>query len=152
MPRLVPLNDTQKLQQAAFGTQNLLVLVGVPAGAPGSLVGTALVDAGALTVAGNYDVLVPLSGIVTKLEVHLKATIGSGTASSALNTTYFLSNAANPSSWVAKTAGTGAGSLTTTVLQSSSISTIVGEQYAWLRITLASSPNVTFTQGEYNGC
>lgn len=152
MAKTVPLNDNQKLQQAAFGTQNLLVLVAVPATAPGSLVGKALVDAGALTVAGTYDCLIPLSGIVNKIECHLTATIAAGTASSALNTTYFISNAAVPSMWTAKTAGTGAGSLTTASLQTSSISTLAGEQYAWLRITLASSPNVTFTVAEYNGC
>lgn len=153
MPQRTPLSETQKLKQAAFGGQNELVIVSVPSGASNALVGVALVDAGVLTVAGDYDVLVPLSGFVSKVEVHLLATIAAGTVTSQLNTTYFIADAGSPSTWVAKTAGTGAGALTTATRQSSYISTIVGEQFAWLRLTIAGgSPSVTFTQAEYNGC
>jgi hypothetical protein len=36
-------------------------------------------------------------------------------------------------------------------LQTSSIATLTGEQYAWLKITVATSSSVIFTQAEYNG-
>jgi hypothetical protein len=151
MARAVPLTEVQRYNQAAWGAQDRLVLVSVPAAAAQSLVGKNLVDCGALTVAGTYEVLIPLSGISTALEVHLTATIAAGTVSSALNTLYYVSNASSPSTWVNKTAGSGAGSLTTTTRQSSTISTLRGEQFARMTLTLASSPNVTFTQAEYNG-
>jgi YD repeat-containing protein len=145
------LTDTQRLAQAACGVQNLLVLASVPTGADQSLRGRALSQVGALTAPGNYDVLVPLAGIASTMQVHLTATIASGTASTSCSTTYLLTQVTDPSGWTTKTAFTGTGSLTTTVRQTASLSTLAGEQYAWLRITLASSPNVIFTQAEYNG-
>lgn len=151
MPRSVPLSEVKKYEQSAWGTQDRLVLVSVPAAAPQSLVGKALSSAGALTVAGAYECLIPLSGIASILEVHLTATIAAGTASSALHTLFYVDNAAAPSTWTNKTAGSGTGSLTTTVRQTSNITVLRGEQFARLTITLASSPNVTFTQAQYNG-
>lgn len=151
MPRIVPLTTEERFQNAAWGMQDLLVLVAVPAGASPGLVGTQLVHAGALTVAGTYDCLVPLTGVTIKGELHLTATITSGSASSAVHTLYFVSDMLDPSSWVTKTAWSSAGALTTTVRQTVSLSTFAGEQFSLLRLTLASTPNVTFTQAEYNG-
>lgn len=151
MARTMPLTEMNRYMQAACGAQDRIVIAAVPSGAAGDLVGKYLSDAGALTVAGAYECLIPLSGLTTILEVHLTATIAAGTASTALNTLFYVSNAANPSVWTNKTAGTGAGSLSTTVRQTSTISTLRGEQFARLTITLASSPNVTFTQAQYNG-
>ena len=151
MPRPVPLSEVKKYEQSAWGTQDRIVIVGVPAAAAQSLIGQALSSAGALTVAGAYECLIPLSGIATILEVHLTATITAGTASSALNTLFYVDNAAAPSTWTNKTAGTGTGSLVTATRQTSQITTLRGEQFARLTITLASSPNVTFTQAQYNG-
>jgi hypothetical protein len=151
MPRPVPLTEVKKFEQSAWGAQDRLVITAVPAAAAQSLVGKPLSSAGPLTVAGDYDVLVPLAGMVSELQVHLTATITAGTASTALHTLFYVENAQLPSSWVTKTAGSGAGALTTTVRQTSTIATLRGEQLALLRITLASSPNVSFTQAEYNG-
>lgn len=151
MPRPVPLTEVKKYEQSAWGAQDRIVLVSVPAAAAQSLVGKALSSAGALSVAGAYECLIPLSGIATILEVHLTATIAGGTASSALNTLFYVDNAAAPSTWTNKTTGSGAGSLSTTVRQTSTITTLRGEQYARLTITLGGSPNVTFTQAQYNG-
>lgn len=153
MPIRIPLLDNLRWMQAAFGGQDQPTLIAVPSGADASLVGKTLTAAGALTVAGNYDILIPLSGIGSRLEVHLTATIGASTATSALSTTYFIPPASlsTPSAWTNKTAATGTGALTSTVRQSLVISNLAGEQFAWLRITLGATPNVTFTQAEYNG-
>lgn len=138
-------------QQAAWNAQAPLVLAVVPSGASQGLVGTYLVDAGALTVAGVYRCLIPLSGLVTELEVHLTATIAASTASSDLDTLYWVRTPGDPTTWSKKTAGTGDGALTTTVLQTSAITDLAGEQYAVMDITLGATPNVTFTRAEYNG-
>ena len=151
MARSVPLSEVKKYEQSAWGAQDQIVLVSVPAAAAQSLVGKNLTAVGPLTVAGTYECLIPLTGMVTELQVHLTATIAAGTVSSALHTLFYVTNAAAPSSWTNKTAGSGTGSLTTTVRQSGTITTLRGEQYARLALTLASSPNVTFTQAEYNG-
>lgn len=151
MARKVPLSEAQKYQQSAFGTQDLITLVTVPAAASGDLVGKTLTGAGALTVAGDYECLIPLSGLTSFVEVHLIATIAAGTVSSAMHTLYYVADAANPAGWTNKTAATGTGSLTSTVRQTSTLTSLRGEQFARLKLTLASSPNVTFTQGEFNG-
>lgn len=146
----VPGRDA-KFAQAAFGAQGPLIIATVPSGAAAGLIGTLLVDAGALTVAGVYNCLVPLAGCVSTCEVHLTATIAAGTASSAVDTLYWVRDPQNSTNWATKTSATGDGSLTTTELQTSTISTLAGEQYALVAITLATSPNVTFTRAEFNG-
>lgn len=151
MPRIAPITTEQRYSQSAWGMQDQLVLTAVPSTADQSLVGRALTSVGALTVAGDYDILIPISGMISKIECHLKATITAGTVLSELNTTFFLANPTNPATWTPKTGGTGDGSLSTNALQTSTIATLTGEQYAWMRVTLGSSPNVTFTQAEYNG-
>jgi hypothetical protein len=151
MARAVPLTETQRFNQSAWGAQDLLVLTAVPAAASQALVGRELTMAGALTVAGTYEVLVPLSGMVSVLEVHLTATISAGTVSSALNTLFRVNDGAAPSTWTNKTAGSGAGALASGTRQTSQLTTLRGEQYARLTLTLGGSPNVTFTQAEYNG-
>jgi hypothetical protein len=52
---------------------------------------------------------------------------------------------------VNKTAGANDGALTTTVLQTSDITGLRGEQYASLKLTLAGGAAATFTQAEFNG-
>jgi len=151
MAKIVPLTVEQRFQNAAWGVQDLLVLVSVPAAADQGLLYKQLINAGPLTVAGTYDCLVPLTGMTVKAELHLTATIASGSASSAVHTLYYIQDMLNPSSWVTKTAWSSAGALTTTVRQTATLSTFAGEQFSLVRITLASTPNVTFTQAEYNG-
>src|SRR5690348_6107769 len=132
------------LDQAALGAQHYLYLTAVPSGAAGNLVGMRLIDAGALTVAGVYKCGLNLSGLATAAYLHLKATISAGTATSAAVTTY-KDGATTYQSF------TGTGAMTTTVLQDASLATLKGEQAGVVSITLASSPNVTFTMAEYNG-
>ena len=153
MARVVPISNSEKFNQSQWGAQDRIVITAVPAAAAGGLVGKSLVDAGALTVSGTYECLIPISGFRTICEVILTATFASGTVSSALNTLYYVSNAALPSSWTNKTAGTGAGSLTSTTRQTSSFAAanLKGEQFARLTLTLTGIASVTFTQAEYNG-
>lgn len=141
----------QQLEQAVLGGQGLLVLAAVPAAADNGLIGQNLVDAGALTVDGDYYCLVPLSGMVTEVQLALKATFASGTVTSDLNTLYVVRNMTDPSTWANKTAGTDVGAMTTATLQEPYIDTLRGEQFAALKLTLASVASVTFTQAEYNG-
>lgn len=141
----------ERLNQAALNGQGHLILAVVPATAANELVGQTLVTAGALTVAGVYRCLIPLAGMVSTLQVHLTATIAASTASSDLDTLYLVESATTPAGWTKKTAGTGDGALTTVTLQTSTITTLRGEQYAIMDITLGATPNVTFTRAEYNG-
>jgi hypothetical protein len=147
---IVPSMD-RRLQQAVLGGQGLLMIASVPAAADNALVGQNLVDAGELTVAGDYQCLVPMAGMVTELEVHLTATFAAGSVTSDLGSLYVVRDFTDPTTWVEKVAGTGDGALTTTVRQSSDIAGLRGEQYALLKVTLAGGAEATFTQAEYNG-
>lgn len=153
MPRTVPLTEAEKHKQATWGAQDRIVIRAVPAGASAGLIGKTLVDAGALTVTGAYECLIPLSGFRAALDVILTATWSGGTVTSALNTLYYVSNAADPSSWTNKTAGSGAGAMTSTTRQTSTLAAanLKGEQFARVTLTLAGTTSVTFTQAEFNG-
>jgi hypothetical protein len=141
----------RQLEQAVLGGQGLLVIAAIPSGAAGDLIGTNLVDAGELTVQGDYYCLVPLAGMVTELEVFLNATFASGTVTSDLNTLYVVRDMTAPATWGDKTAGSDDGALTTTVLQEPVITTLRGERFASLKLTLAGGAEATFTQAEFNG-
>ena len=153
MARTIPLSEAERHKQATYGAQDRIVITAVPNGASAGLIGQTLVNAGALTVAGAYECLVPISGFRQAFEVILTATWSGGTVTSALNTLYFVSNAALPSTWTNKTAGTGAGAMTSTTRQTASLAAanLRGEQYARVTLTLAGTTSVTFTQAEYNG-
>ena len=141
----------RQLEQAVLGGQGLLVIAAVPAAANNGLIGQNLVDAGALTVPGDYYCLIPLGGMVTELEAFLNATWSGGTVTSDLNTLYTVRNMTDPASWTNKTAGTDDGAMTSGALQSASIATLRGERFASLKLTLAGTTSVTFTRAEYNG-
>lgn len=148
-----PVGPVYKDQMAAWGVQDLLVISTVPSGAADSLRGTSLLSA-TLTTEGVYRCLVPMSGLVSELEVHVNATFAGGTVTlGGPDTLYLVTNATVSTGWTVKTAGTGDGALTTTVLRSSSVTGMLGEQYAVVTITLASMSgnSVTFTVAEYNG-
>ena len=138
-------------RQAAMGGQGPIIIAAVPATGDRSLIGTALVDAGQLTVLGVYRCLIPLAGMVSELQVFLNATFASGTVSSDLDTLYWVRNVNDTSGWSKKTAGGSDGALSTTVLQSSTIATLAGEQWAVLDITLGTAAACTFTRAEFCG-
>ena len=87
MPHQIPLNTEQRFQNSAWGMQDQIVLMAMPAGVSPALRGVALVNAGTLNIAGDYHCLIPLTG----------------------------------------------------------------EQYAWLKLTIAAASSVAFDQAEYNG-
>jgi len=148
-PLFLPMPSTLE-RNAALGAQGPILIASVPATGDRSLIGKALISAGELDVVGVYRCIIPIAGLVSELQVHLTATFASGTVSSALDSAYWAQNPDDASSFVAKTSGTGDGSLTTTVLQTSTL-TPAGEKYAILDITLATAAACTFTRAEYNG-
>ena len=141
----------RQLEQAVLGAQGLLVIAAVPSGAAGSLIGTNLVDAGALTVQGDYYCLIPMGGIVTEMEVYLNATFASGTVTSDAWTLYLVRDMTNPATWQNKSTFDDVGALATTVQQTFLYSGPRGERFASLKLTLAGGASATFTQAEYNG-
>jgi hypothetical protein len=151
MPQEIALGDSLKLMQGATGVQRRLLIAKVPATASASLIGRTLIEAGALTVAGIYRCLIPISGLASSLEVFLTAAWSGGTVSSDLDTLYFVGDTVDDTTWRKKTAGSGDGSLTTATPQSPTIATLKGEQYAVLDITLTGTSSVTFSVAEYNG-
>lgn len=150
MPHTIPLSTEQRFQNAAWGMQDRIVLMAMPAGVSPALRGVALVNAGTLNIAGDYHCLIPLTGMIAKLEVHLRGTV-TGTITSDLNTTYFIPDLTDPAGYVAKQTASGDGVLSDTTRQTSTIATLTGEQYAWLKITVAAASSVAFDQAEYNG-
>lgn len=147
----ITLGAQERTSQAAWGAQAPLIIAAVPTGGDASLIGQNLVDAGQLTTLGVYRCLIPISGCVSSIQVHLTATFASGTVTSDLDTLYWVRTPSDTSTWSKKTAGSGDGSLTTTVLQTSTIGTLTGEQFAVLDITLATAAACTFTRAEWNG-
>lgn len=143
--------DKQKYDQAALGAQDYIIITAVPAAGDQSLVGQRLLNQ-VLTVNGDYDCLIPLYGLSTALEVHCRATLATKTASTDLDTLYMTVNPTDPTTYVEKTAGTGTGALSTTVRQTSTISTLRGEQFALFTLSVAGAAgSVTVTQAEFNG-
>lgn len=150
MPYPVPLGWQQKFQNSAWGVQDRLIIATVPSGASDGLRGQPL-EGQTLTVDGAYKCLIPITGVVDTLEVHLAATFGAGTVtSSGPDTLFYVDDATTDASWVVKTAGTGDGALTSTVRQSASVTGMLGEQYALVTISIAGT-SVVFSQAEYNG-
>jgi hypothetical protein len=150
---VIPTAQTNQTKDQAFrwGAQDRIVIVAVPAGASPALVGQQL-QGQALTVNGDYECLIPMSGLKDILEVHVTATLATKTASTALDSLFYVPNPADPSTWVNKQAGSGDGALVSTTRQSSSIATPVGEQFARLTLTVAGAAgSVAITQAEYNG-
>ena len=132
-----------------LGVQAPLIIASVPAAGDRSLIGKALISAGQLTVLGVYRCIIPIAGIAA-LQVHLTATFASGTVSSALDSSYLNRNPDDASGFTAKTSGSSDGAMSTTVLQTSTL-TPAGERYAILDITLGTAAACTFTRAEYNG-
>jgi hypothetical protein len=150
----------KKYQQAAWNGQGLLVITSVPAAAANGLVGTKLVDAGALTVEGDYICLVPLAGMVSEVEVHLKAEFVAidpegeptdGVVTSTIDTLYTVRDFTDPTSWTVKTGFSSDGAMVDDTLQTATCATLKGEQYAQVVLELDANTSATFSVAEYNG-
>jgi hypothetical protein len=132
----------QEWLRGNLGIHAKLVITKVPVGAAGSLVGTALVDAGVLVVAGVYECEVRVDGLKS-LDVRLKATFASGSSTSSGGTTY-----ADRSTVLQ--AFTGVGAMSTTVEQPLALAALKGEKYAKVIITTVGVV-VQFTVAEIIG-
>lgn len=151
MPSSVPLDVNQRFQNAAWGVQELLTIIEVPAAASASLINQRLLGQ-VLNVNGDYKCLIPLSGITTTLQVHVRATFASGSVTTAgPDSLYYVSKAQAGETFTVKGAGTGDGALSTTVIQTSTLASFNGEQYALFVITIGGGASATFTLAEYNG-
>lgn len=149
MPYRTPLPDWARFQNAAWGVQDRLVIVAVPAAADQSLVGQPLLGQ-SLTTDGVYYCIVPLSGVVDTLQVHVRATLTGTVALGGPDSLYYVANTSDTSGFVVKTAGTGDGNLTTATILTGTLTGMLGEQYALVTITMTSA-TATFTMAEYNG-
>lgn len=151
MARKVPLTEVERNNNAAWGAQDLLVIAAVPDAESHALIGQKLLGQ-TLAVTGTYYCLIPLSGLVTSLQSHIKATFASGTVAVAgPDSLYYLQDFYSPSNWSPKVAGTGDGALTTTVLLTSTLTGFTGEQYALVTIAISGGASALFTVAEYNG-
>ena len=132
-----------RVNGAALGYQHYLRITAIPATAAGDLIGKRLIDAGALTVAGDYYCDFSLSGL-SEAYVHLTATFATSTTTSDVYSTY-------KDGTTSYQGFTGDGALTTATLQTSSLTGLRGEQKGRVKITLGATPSCTFTKAEVNG-
>lgn len=150
------MSSYDKLNQASFGAQRALEITSAPTGAEG-VVGKKLINAGALTVNGDYYCRFELAGLAEVI-AHLTATFASGTVTSEIVSCYLIPTAnvsdatahANPYRYQSFS---GHGALTSATRQTATLAATKGEQVGILKLTLASMPvgGATFTQAEYNG-
>lgn len=125
-----------------LGTHDWLRITKVPAAASGALVGTRLIDAGALAVAGAYECELRVDGLKS-LDIRLKATFASGSSTTSGGSSY-------ADRVTALQAWTGAGAMTTAVEQALTITALKGEKYAKVIITTV-GVLVNFTVAEVLG-
>lgn len=151
MPYKVPLDPYQRFQNAAWGAQDRLVIISVPSAAAHGLIGQPLFGQ-TLTVAGDYQCLIPLAGLTTNLQVYTRATFASGGVTTAgPDSLYYVADPKAGGTFTVKTAGTGDGALVTATIQASTLGTFNGEQFALFTITVDASTSAEFTMAEYNG-
>ena len=131
------------INQGRLGKQEFLYITDVPSGASAGLKGQRLIDAGALTVAGDYNCDANIEGL-REAYTQLKATFAVSTVTSDVYSTYLDGTTSYQGA-------TGDGALTTTVLQTATLTGLKGERKLRVKITLGATPNATFTQGEVNG-
>lgn len=125
-----------------LGTHDWLRITKVPVGASGALVGTRLIDAGALAVAGVYECEIRVDGLKS-LDIRLKATFASGSSTTSGGSSY-------ADRTTVLQAFTGVGAMSTTVEQALTIAALKGEKYAKVIITTV-GVLVNFTVAEVLG-
>lgn len=132
-------NDEQL--RGLLGLHDWLRLTKVPVGSAITL-GTRLIDAGVLTIAGVYECEFRADGLKS-LDVRLKATFASGSSTTTGGSEY-ADRAAFLQNW------TGIGAMTTGVEQALTITALKGEKYAKVVITTVGAV-VQFTVAEALG-
>lgn len=129
-------------QRGLLGLHDWLRITKIPAGAPAALVGTRLIDAGALPVAGVYECEFRCDGL-SKLEVRLIAAFASGSSTTS-GGSLFADRTTSLTAW------TGAAAMTTTVEQTLTIAALKGEKWAKVIITTV-GVLVNFSKAEVFG-
>jgi hypothetical protein len=125
-----------------LGLHDWLRITKVPTGASGALVGTRLIDAGALAVAGAYECEFRMDGLKS-IDIRLKATFASGSSTTSGGSLY-ADRTATLQAW------TGVGAMTTNVEQPLTLAATKGEKYGKVIITTV-GVLVNFTVGEVLG-
>jgi len=120
------MND-QSYSRALLGIHDQLIITKVPAGAQGSLVGSSLIAAGALAIAGVYECEFRCDGL-SKLDIRLKATFAAGGFTSSGGVMY-------ADRTTVLTGFTGVGAPLTTVEQALTIAALTGAKYAKVILT-----------------
>jgi hypothetical protein len=139
------------LNQAAIGMQRHLEITAVPSGAEGNLINKRLIDAGALVVAGDYYCRFYIGGCANA-ECHLTATFGGGeTLTSQVYKTWADGDKPDVTAVTAKEDFASDGAMVSTTKQTSTITDLLGEQYAVAKLTITGTGGVTFTRAEVNG-
>ena len=127
-------------QRAENGIQEELTFSKIPAADVTNQIG-ALVR-GAVLGVGVYEASVPIGGIAN-LECHLTGTIGAGTCTSDVFTTFFDGT-------TKKTGFAAVGALVSATRQTSTLAGPLGSRVAIVRLTVVTGPT-TMTQAEING-
>lgn len=146
------LNNVQRELHAVLGVHAPLYFAEVPAGAE-ALIGKKLTDS-TITINGDYVLLIPLFGLVSTLKLYILAQLDSMTLTSADFTTLHLFDplTVDVASAVALTGGTGEAAFVDNVLQTMTLTGMLGEQYARVTLTAGASPtSVTFDIASYTG-
>ena len=139
-------------EQAIHGVHRKLIIAEAPAGIVAQATVGEELDGQTLTVDGDYVCLIPIAGL-TSLDVYCTVTLDSMTASSAGpdELALFDPRAVNVADAVVLTSGSGDGSLTTTVRQTSTLA-VTGALYARWTLTIGATPtSVVVTEAEYVG-
>lgn len=139
-------------ERATRGLQAQLICVEAPATSAASLIGAPLLGK-VLSVNGAYVCLIPLSGLASAIKVNAKATLATSTLTSAGPDEVFEFNprSVDVANAVVLTSGTSDGALTTTVLQTASL-TLTGAMYARYTLTLGGGAGTaTITAAEVQG-
>lgn len=127
-------------ERAQIGVQESLVFFSTPSGS--QLTGTRVIDGGPLA-AGTYTCKFRVDGL-SRVDVFLKATLGTGTVTVTGGTTY------DDGSTVRRSFSN-LGTLTDDTLRWFFIKALAGEKFCLLTLVVTGTDQVEFSQAEYSG-
>lgn len=149
LPRNLELSTAQIIEQSYTGVHGALICISAPAAAAlGPLSGKVL------TVLGTYRCVIPIAGLKSSVQVHLRATIVTTTVTSSGPDSLAQEAEGDTNANIQlhiRTAGTGDGALVSATAQTA---TLVpgGEKWALYDLVLSGGAGtVTITRAEYNG-
>lgn len=134
--------ESREIVRSQIGIQEFLVIDSAPL-TDKSKEGQFAKDAGALAVAGNYDMVVDVAGL-TNVDVILNTSAVTGTVAPSVFATYADGS-------TSKVAGTGGANFIATTRQTISVANLKGERKLIVRIPIDATESVTLSQAEVNG-